>query len=215
MSDALVDGVYVHPSAFVDLPATIGAGSKIWHFSHLMAGATLGAGCSIGQNVFIAGTARLGANVKVQNNVSIYDGVVCEDDVFLGPSCVFTNVKTPRSHVNRRSEYTETRLGRGVSVGANATIVCGINVGRYAFIGAGAVVTRDVPDYALMVGVPARQRGWACWCGVPLVPTTEATNDGASDDCSDGDDAWGCEQCGRNYCLEKSGLVQVEGGNDD
>jgi len=152
--------VYIHESAIVDPGAQIGAGTRIWHFTHVMSGAVIGKGCSLGQNVFVAKGVVLGDNVKVQNNVSIYEGVICEDDVFLGPSMVFTNVLNPRSAVNRKSEYRRTRVGKGASIGANATIVCGHDIGPYAFIGAGAVVTKDVPPYALVVGNPARQIGW-------------------------------------------------------
>ncbi len=153
-------GYYAHPTAVIDEGAVIGAGVKIWHFSHLMSGCRIGEGCNIGQNVMIASGVVLGRNVKVQNNVSIYEGVTCEDDVFLGPSMVFTNVINPRSAVNRRGQYLSTRVGKGATIGANATIVCGHDIGSYAFIGAGAVVTRDVPAYALVVGNPARQTGW-------------------------------------------------------
>jgi UDP-2-acetamido-3-amino-2,3-dideoxy-glucuronate N-acetyltransferase len=138
----------------------IGAGSKIWHFTHVMPGATLGEGCNLGQNVVVSPGVRLGRNVKVQNNVSIYTGVTCDDDVFLGPSCVFTNVTNPRSAVNRRDQYATTHVGKGASIGANATIVCGHDIGAFAFIGAGAVVTKNVKDYALVVGNPSRQIGW-------------------------------------------------------
>jgi len=151
---------FIHPTAVVDPGARIGAGVKIWHFSHIMPEAELGDGCNIGQNVVVSPGVRLGKNVKVQNNVSLYTGVTCDDDVFLGPSCVFTNVINPRSAVNRREQYAKTHVGRGASIGANATIVCGHDIGEYAFIGAGAVVTRSVSPYALMVGNPARQTGW-------------------------------------------------------
>lgn len=151
---------FAHKTACVDEGAVIGAGSKIWHFSHLMPKCTLGEKCNIGQNVVISPDVVLGNNVKVQNNVSIYTGVTCEDDVFLGPSCVFTNVVNPRSGVNRRGQYTKTIVKKGASIGANATIVCGHDIGKYAFIGAGAVVTKEVADYALVVGNPARQIGW-------------------------------------------------------
>jgi UDP-2-acetamido-3-amino-2,3-dideoxy-glucuronate N-acetyltransferase len=152
---------FVHPSAFVDPPATIGEGTKIWHFSHVMSGARIGARCNLGQNVYVGAKVVLGDNVKVQNNVSLYDGVELEDDVFCGPSCVFTNVNNPRSQIVRHSAYAPTRVKRGATIGANATIVCGITIGRYAFIGAGAVVLKgEVPDYALMLGVPAVRKGW-------------------------------------------------------
>ena len=153
---------YAHPTAVLDEGCRVGAGSRIWHFCHLTAGAVLGENCSLGQNVFVADGVTLGCNVKVQNNVSLYAGVVCEDDVFLGPSVVFTNVKNPRSAVPRRGEghYRTTYLEQGVSIGANSTIVCGVQLGRYAFVGAGSVVTKDVPAFALVYGNPARQHGW-------------------------------------------------------
>lgn len=157
---SLQEDFFAHPSAIVEAGAQIGAGSKIWHFCHVMPGAKLGAGCSLGQNVFVANQVALGANVKVQNNVSIYEGVICEDDVFLGPSMVFTNIRNPRSGVIRKGSYETTYLEKGVSIGANATIVCGVRLGKYCFIGAGAVITKHVPAYALMVGNPARQIGW-------------------------------------------------------
>lgn len=151
---------FVHETAVIDEPCEIGEGTKIWHFSHVMKNAKIGGGCNIGQNVVISPDVSLGRNVKVQNNVSIYTGVICEDDVFLGPSMVFTNVINPRSSVNRKSEYLKTVVKKGASIGANATIVCGRDIGKYAFIGAGAVVTKYVPDYALVVGNPAKQIGW-------------------------------------------------------
>jgi UDP-2-acetamido-3-amino-2,3-dideoxy-glucuronate N-acetyltransferase len=151
---------YAHPTAIVDEPAHIGADTKIWHFCHVMANTRIGKGCSLGQNVFVAAQVEIGDNVKIQNNVSLYEGVICEDDVFLGPSMVFTNVYNPRSGVNRKSEYRKTLVRHGASIGANATIVCGNTIGRFAFIGAGSVVLRDVPDYALIVGNPGRQIGW-------------------------------------------------------
>jgi UDP-2-acetamido-3-amino-2,3-dideoxy-glucuronate N-acetyltransferase len=151
---------FVHPSSFVDEGAEIGAGTKIWHFCHVLSGAKIGERCNFGQNCCVSGGTVIGNNVKVQNNVSIYEGTVIEDDVFLGPSCVLTNVTNPRSQVLRRALYEKTLLRRGCSIGANATVVCGITLGRYAFVAAGAVVVKDVPDYALMVGVPAKQVGW-------------------------------------------------------
>ena len=151
---------FVHPSSYVDEGALVGNDTKIWHFSHVLSGAEIGERCIFGQNVSVAGGTIIGNNVKVQNNVSIYEGTVIEDDVFLGPSCVLTNVTNPRSQVLRKSLYETTLLKRGCSIGANATIVCGITIGRYAFIAAGAVVSKDVPDYALVVGVPGRQKGW-------------------------------------------------------
>ena len=159
---------FVHKSSYIDEPCTIGEGTKIWHFCHVMEGAEIGNNCNIGQNVVISPSVKLGNNVKIQNNVSVYTGVVCEDDVFLGPSMVFTNVINPRSHINRRGEYQKTLVKKGASIGANATVVCGVTIGSYAFIGAGAVVTKDVPDYALVYGNPAKLRGWVCRCGEVL-----------------------------------------------
>ena len=149
-----------HPTAVIDDGCEIGEGTKIWHFSHIMANCKIGKNCNLGQNVVVSPEVVLGTNVKVQNNVSIYTGVVCEDDVFLGPSMVFTNVTNPRSAINRRGQYAKTLVKRGASIGANATVVCGNDIGKYAFIGAGAVVTKNVPDYALVIGNPARQAGW-------------------------------------------------------
>jgi UDP-2-acetamido-3-amino-2,3-dideoxy-glucuronate N-acetyltransferase len=151
---------FAHETAVIDEGCTIGKGTRIWHFSHIMPGCVIGESCNIGQNVVISPEVVLGRNVKIQNNVSIYTGVTCDDDVFLGPSMVFTNVINPRSAVNRKSEYAKTHVGKGASIGANATIVCGHDIGKYAFIGAGAVVTKNVPDYALVIGNPARQTGW-------------------------------------------------------
>ena len=159
---------WAHPTAIVDQPVQIGEGTKIWHFCHVMAGARIGAGCVLGQNVFVAARAVLGNGCKIQNSVSLYDDVILEDDVFVAPSAVFTNVVNPRSFIERKHEYRTTRVGRGASVGANATVVCGHNIGEYAFVGAGAVVTKDVAAYALVTGVPARQMGWVCRCGVRL-----------------------------------------------
>jgi len=159
---------FVHESSYIDEGAKIGAGTKIWHFCHVMSSAEIGERCNIGQNVFVASKVTIGNNVKIQNNVSLYTGVVVEDDVFLGPSMVLTNVVNPRSHVNRKEEYKTTLLKRGTSIGANATIVCGVTLGRYCFIGAGSVVTHDVPDYALVYGSPGRIQGWMCQCGTRL-----------------------------------------------
>jgi len=154
------DSYYAHPTAIVDEPCEIGPGTKIWHFCHVMPQAKIGAHCVLGQNVFIANDVIIGDNVKIQNNVSVYTGVILEDDVFCGPSCVFTNVVNPRSQIKRQHLYERTLVRRGVTIGANATIVCGSTLGQYAFVGAGAVVRGDVPDYALMLGVPAKQKGW-------------------------------------------------------
>ncbi len=160
---------FVHETAVVDDGCIIGTGTKIWHFSHIMTGCTIGENCNIGQNVVVSPGVVLGRNVKVQNNVSLYTGVICQDDVFLGPSCVFTNIINPRSAINRRNQYVKTEVGRGASIGANATIVCGHDIGNYAFIGAGAVVTKHVPDYALVIGNPGRQVGWMSEFGHKLV----------------------------------------------
>src|SRR5256714_11916265 len=160
--------VFLHESAYVDEGATIGPGTKIWHFCHVMPGAVIGARCSLGQNVVVMNGTRIGDNCKIQNNVSVYEGVELESDVFCGPSMVFTNVLNPRSHVSRKREYQRTLVRRGSSVGANATIMCGITLGEYSFIGAGAVVTSDVLPFAPMVGVPARRAGWMCRCGERL-----------------------------------------------
>lgn len=159
---------FAHESTYIDEPCVIGPGTKIWHFSHIMKDCEIGKNCNIGQNVVISPSVKIGNNVKIQNNVSVYTGVICEDDVFLGPSMVFTNVINPRSGVIRRDEYMKTTVKKGASIGANATIVCGNNIGKYAFIGAGAVVTKDVPDYALMVGNPAKQIGWMSEFGEKL-----------------------------------------------
>jgi UDP-2-acetamido-3-amino-2,3-dideoxy-glucuronate N-acetyltransferase len=186
---------FVHQSSYVDDGAVIGKGTKIWHFSHVMPGAVIGDGCSLGQNVVVMPGTRLGNNVKVQNNVSIYEGVVLEDDVFCGPSCVFTNVINPRSQVPRKSEYLPTLVRRGASIGANATVICGSTIGEYAFIGAGAVVRGDVPPYALVVGVPARQMGWMCRCGVRLTLKSGAAT---------------CSACGREYHEAGGRLTPVD-----
>ncbi|MCB0697317.1 MAG: N-acetyltransferase [Chitinophagaceae bacterium] len=159
---------YAHPTAVIDEGCGIGDDTKIWHFAHIMCGCVIGSGCNIGQNVVISPKVILGNNVKVQNNVSVYTGVTCEDDVFLGPSCVFTNISNPRSAIVRRENYEQTHVGKGATIGANATIICGHDIGAYAFIGAGAVITKDVPPYALVVGNPARQTGWMSEYGLKL-----------------------------------------------
>jgi UDP-2-acetamido-3-amino-2,3-dideoxy-glucuronate N-acetyltransferase len=193
-------GYHVHESSYVDEGARVGAGTKIWHFCHIMPGAVIGERCSLGQNVVVMSGVTLGANVKVQNNVSIYEGVTCEDDVFLGPSMVFTNVTNPRSHVSRKHEYQPTLVRRGASIGANATIVCGNSLGQYAFVAAGAVVTRDVPAFALMAGVPARQIGWMCQCGERLeLPAALTERQRVR-----------CAACGSEY-VERSGQLAPEG----
>ncbi len=190
---------YIHPTSIVDQPVEIGDGTKIWHFCHIMQGAKIGNNCSFGQNVFVGSKVTIGNNVKVQNNVSIYDNVFIEDDVFCGPSMVFTNVVNPRSHIIRKHEYRDTFIRRGASIGANATIVCGITLGKFCFIGAGAVINKDVPPYALMVGVPARQIGWMCHCGVRLsLPArVEQSVEGT------------CLNCGSQYMLLPEGRLEV------
>jgi len=186
---------FAHESAFIDEGCTIGKGTKVWHFSHIMSNCTLGENCNIGQNVVISPDVVLGKNVKVQNNVSIYTGVVCEDDVFLGPSMVFTNVMNPRSAVNRRGEYLKTVVKKGASIGANATIVCGHDIGEFAFVGAGAVVTKHVPAYALVVGNPARQMGWMSEFGHRL----EFNSAGSAT----------CPESGEKYQLENNSVVKI------
>jgi UDP-2-acetamido-3-amino-2,3-dideoxy-glucuronate N-acetyltransferase len=165
---SLPSSYFVHPTASIDEGVEIGEGTKIWHYSHILTGAKIGKNCNIGQNVVIFGGSKIGNNVKIQNNVSVYTGVILEDDVFCGPSMVFTNVAYPRSHVSRKKEYQPTIVKKGATIGANATIVCGITIHEYAFVGAGAVVTQDVPKYSLVVGVPAKVVGYVCWCGERL-----------------------------------------------
>lgn len=160
-----MSNIFIHETAIVDTGAKIGAGTKIWHFTHVMGTAEIGENCVLGQNVFVGNNVRIGNNIKIQNNVSLYEGVICEDDVFLGPSMVFTNVINPRSAVNRKEAFRKTHVKKGASIGANATIVCGVTLGEFCFIGAGAVITKDVKPYALMVGVPARQKGWVSRSG--------------------------------------------------
>ena len=164
-----MDNVFIHPSSYIDEPCSIGNGTKIWHFSHIMKDSVLGENCNIGQNVVISPKVILGNNVKIQNNVSVYTGVICEDDVFLGPSCVFTNVVNPRSFIERKEEYKATLIKTGASIGANATIVCGNTIGRYALIGAGSVVTKDVPDYSMVYGAPAQHKGFVCRCAEKII----------------------------------------------
>jgi UDP-2-acetamido-3-amino-2,3-dideoxy-glucuronate N-acetyltransferase len=184
---------YAHPSAVIDDGATIGAGSKVWHFSHVMGGARIGANCVLGQNVYVANTVRIGDGCKIQNNVSLYDGVILEENVFCGPSMVFTNVNTPRAHIERKEAYAPTVVGRGASIGANATVICGNPIGEYAFIGAGAVVTKTVPPHAIVFGAPARVHGFACRCGEKL----DHRQAGAI-----------CKSCGDRYIIsgERCGL---------
>lgn len=185
---------WAHPSAIIDEGAHLGAGTRVWHFAHVCAGATIGRRCSLGQNVYVAPSANIGEGVKIQNNVSIYDGVILEDDVFCGPSVVFTNVRHPRAHVSRRDAYQTTRIRKGATLGANATVVCGVEVGEFAFVGAGAVVTADVMPYALVVGQPARQIGWACRCGLTLpAPRPQCV----------------CTECGQSYALREGALQPV------
>lgn len=187
---------YIHPTAVIDPDCQIGDGTKIWHFSHIMSKCTIGLNCNIGQNVFVAEGVRVGDNVKVQNNVSIYAGVEVEDDVFLGPSMVFTNVLNPRSFIERKSEFKKTLVRKGATIGANATIVCGCEIGRYALVGAGAVVTKSVPDYALVVGNPAVQIGWVSACGYKLAFDQKGRAV--------------CPESGEQYQLTHNVLVKIE-----
>ncbi|HEX9710576.1 MAG TPA: acyltransferase [Candidatus Thermoplasmatota archaeon] len=185
-------GYFVHESSFIDEPCRIGAGTKIWHFSHVMKDSVIGRNCNIGQNVVVSSGVRVGDGCKIQNNISLYTGVVLEDNVFCGPSMVFTNVVNPRSEVVRKDEYKETLVRRGASLGANSTIVCGVTIGQYAFVGAGTVVTRDVADFALVVGNPARQTGWMCRCGIKLQVAGERTR---------------CATCGAEYRMHAGMLT--------
>ena len=188
---------FIHPSSFVDDPVKIGRGTKIWHFSHILKNSSIGKNCIIGQNVSIGPDAVIGDGCKIQNNVSVYKGVILEDSVFCGPSCVFTNVYTPRAFIERKSEFLPTLVKKGATIGANATILCGITIGRYALIGAGAVVKEDVTDYAVIVGVPGKQKGWACRCGVPLKV-------------KGGRIALKCQKCGGIYKLQRKTLIVVK-----
>jgi UDP-2-acetamido-3-amino-2,3-dideoxy-glucuronate N-acetyltransferase len=188
---------FAHESCFIDAGSVIGEGTKIWHFSHVMPGARIGRRCNIGQNVVISPDVVIGDNVKIQNNVSVYTGVQLEDDVFCGPSMVFTNVVNPRSHVPRKDEYRPTLVRRGATLGANSTIVCGHTIGIYAFVGAGTVVTKDVPDYALFVGNPGRIVGWMCECGVKLSAGAPRP------------DSVACAACGRRYRAAAAGLTNA------
>ena len=183
-----MNNYFVHESSYIDDGSVIGEGTKIWHFSHVMSNCKIGKNCNIGQNVVISPQVIIGDNVKIQNNVSVYTGVIIEDDAFLGPSMVFTNVINPRSHVSRKDEYRKTFVKKGASIGANATIVCGVTLGKYCFIGAGSVVTKDIPDFGLYYGNPARFRGWMCQCGVQLEKSLEP-----------GKDRFSCPSCGDKY----------------
>ena len=188
--DVMQQKFFAHPTAVIDEGAIIGEGTSIWHFSHLMNGCSIGGNCNIGQNVFIASTVVLGNNVKVQNNVSLYDGVICEDEVFLGPSCVFTNIINPRSTVSRKNEFKKTLIKKGATIGANATILCGITINQFAFIGAGAVVTKDVGAYTLVTGNPAKQTGWMSEHGNKL----QSNDEGIAV----------CKSTGEIYCLKNN-----------
>ncbi len=188
-------GGFVHESAYVDDGASIGAGTRVWHFCHVLGGAVIGDGCTLGQNVVVMNGARIGNNVKIQNNVSVYEGVELEDDVFCGPSMVFTNVFNPRSHISRKNEYQRTLVRRGSTIGANATIICGTTLGEYSFIGAGSVVTKDVPAYGLVVGVPGRRVGWMCKCGIRLPDSGEGS----------------CKSCGEKYTSHGNSIERITG----
>ncbi len=203
-----MSGYFAHPTATVDLPCEIGEGTRVWHYCHVMRGARIGRECVLGQNVFVAGRAVVGDRVRIQNNVSVYDGVEIEDDAFLGPSCVLTNVSNPRAGMNRHGSFEATRIRRGATLGANATVVCGVTIGRHAFVAAGAVVTKDVPDYALIMGVPGRRAGWMGRHGERLVPDASAPG------------LWVCPESGLRYeedggtltCLDLSADAPLGGG---
>jgi len=197
--DVSMPDYFAHETAVIDQPCSIGAGTRIWHFSHVMRDSVVGERCNIGQNVVVSPGVTIGDGVKIQNNVSVYTGVVLEDDVFCGPSMVFTNVINPRAFIERKSEYRRTLVRRGASIGANATILCGVTLGRYCFIGAGAVVTRDVPDYAVVYGNPGRHRGWVCYCGQGLNLALDAP-DGATGRCA---------SCGREYRRHGAALEEL------
>lgn len=186
---------FVHESSYVDEPSEIGDGTKIWHFSHIMKNCKIGKNCNIGQNVVISPDVVIGNNVKIQNNVSVYTGVICEDDVFLGPSCVFTNVINPRSFIERKSEYRKSIIKKGASIGANATIVCGHNLGQYSFVGAGSVVTKDVPDYACVVGNPAKVLYYVCECSEKME--------------FDSNNHFKCKKCGKEYIKEDNKIRRI------
>jgi UDP-2-acetamido-3-amino-2,3-dideoxy-glucuronate N-acetyltransferase len=185
---------YVHESSFLDEPVEIGSGTRIWHFSHIMAHSQIGENCNIGQNVMVSPYVTIGNRVKIQNNVSLYTGLTIEDDVFLGPSCVFTNVINPRSFIERKAEYKNTIVHKGASIGANATIICGHNIGRYALVGAGSVITKDVPDFALVVGNPGRILGYICVCGERLIQKEE--------------NLWQCPICTQRYKKNVDGILE-------
>lgn len=189
--------IFVHPTAVVDEGAVIGAGTRVWHFTHICSGSRIGSNCTIGQNVYVAPTAIVGDGVKIQNNVSLYDGVIVEDFAFLGPSCVFTNIKTPRSEFPRKDQYVQTLVSRGATIGANATVVCPVTLGRYSFVAAGSVVTKDVADFALVMGSPARPKGWVCMCGVGIEFSRSEEAD--------------CAACGRHYRNEDDIVAHVKG----
>jgi len=186
---------FAHPTAIIDEPVDIGDGTQIWHFCHVMSGAKIGGNCMIGQNVFLGKGVVLGNNIKVQNNVSIFDGVTLEDDVFCGPSMVFTNVFNPRSFISRKKEFRKTLVKRGATIGANATVVCGYTIGKYALVGAGTVVTKDVPDYALVYGNPGKVKGWVCQCAVQI-----SFEEGGAK----------CDACGKEYKKDATGVSPIE-----